>query len=487
MDIIGPLPRGKGGYKYALTLICMASRWPEVYPLKKPDTDHVAQALIDFISRNGIPMKLLTDQGTQFMAEALKKACKMLCITHIVTSPYRPQGNSMLERFHGTLKPILSKACDSRLDWVSFLPVALSAIRNIPCRSTGISPAELVFGRSPRSFLDILFEGWTNPTFSKVNVSEWVQRFQSTLEVLRDKALLADTMARKKRSASLNKHASNRSYEPGSLVLTRIPGTRASLSASWEGPFEVVSCLNKVNYDIKDPNSNRTKTVHLNNIRTYDTRTQSINKPIQPLIVRSACFVAEEDQTLTKIVNKPSYNLKQSCENFSQRQLNDMLHGNDDVFDIVPPFSIIRDETKNPVNKPPYQVPLHLRSFVNDEVEKLLSQNIMEPSHSHSWCSPIVPVKKPDGTVTLCVDYRALNSVTPLDRHHIPTLSTLLQDLGKSTVLSKRDLTSGFYQITVDPDSRDFTTFLAPRGKFRFVRMPFGLKNAPSHFQRAMD
>ena len=96
-----------------------------------------------------------------------------------------------------------------------------------------------------------------------------------------------------------------------------------------------------------------------------------------------------------------------------------MLHDNDDVFDTVPgdstvpPFSI-HDEAKNPVNKPPYQVPLYLRSVVNDELQKLLSQNIIKPSYSHSWCSPIVPVKKPDGTVRLCVDYRALNSVLSL-------------------------------------------------------------------------
>ena len=124
-------------------------------------------------------MKLLSDQGTQFMAEALMQ--NAVYYPYIVTNPYRLQGNGVLERFHGTLKSILSKACDSRLDWVSFLPVALYAIRNIPCRSTGISPAELVFGRSTRSFLDILFEGWTNPTFSKVNFSEWVQRLQFTL------------------------------------------------------------------------------------------------------------------------------------------------------------------------------------------------------------------------------------------------------------------------------------------------------------------
>jgi len=243
-------------------------------------------------------------------------------------------------------------------------------MRNIPCRSTGISSAELVFGRSPRSFLDILYEGWTNPTFSKVDVSDWVQRLQSTLETLRDKALLTDSIARKKRTDSLNKHASDRSYEPGSQVLTRILGARASLSASWEGPFEVVSCLNKVNYDIKDPNSYWTKTVHLN-MRTYDKHTESINKLVLPLIVRSACFVAEKDQSLTELPDKVP-NSVQSCEHLSQEQINDIVHDNKEVFDTVPgdatvhPFTIILDENQTPVNRPPYQVPLHLRSIVNN-------------------------------------------------------------------------------------------------------------------------
>ena len=71
--------------------------------------------------------------------------------------------------------------------------------------------------------------------------------------------------------------------------------------------------MNKVNYDIKDPNSNWAKTVHLNNMRTYDKRTESINKSVLPLIVRSACFVAEEDQSLTELPDQ-SPNSIQSCE-----------------------------------------------------------------------------------------------------------------------------------------------------------------------------
>ena len=77
--------------------------------------------------------------------------------------------------------------------------------------------------------------------------------------------------------------------------------------------------------------------------------------------------------------------------------------------------------------------------------------------------------------------------MTPLDRHVIPTLPQILDRVGHVAVLSKVDLTAGFHQIPVHHPSRDFTTFLSPKGKFRFTRMPFGLKNAPSHFQRNMQ
>ena len=91
---------------FALTTICMASRWPEVFPLAKPDASHVAQALVQSFSRNGIPSKLLSDQGTQFMSSTIKELCRICGISRIQTVPYRPQGNGVLERLHGTLKPL---------------------------------------------------------------------------------------------------------------------------------------------------------------------------------------------------------------------------------------------------------------------------------------------------------------------------------------------------------------------------------------------
>ena len=232
MDIIGPLPRAKGGYRFALTTICMASRWPDVFPLAKPDASHVAQALVQSFSRNGIPSKLLSDQGAQFMSSTIKELCRICGITQIHTVPYRPQGNGVLERLHGTLKPILAKAAADGLDWLTVLPLALSAVGFIPNGSTGFSPAELVYGRNPRSILDVLYEGWTNPDYSPIDTSKWIVALNDQLEVLRDSAALQNHLNKQKQNQKVNSKRKARSYKSNDKVFVRIPGTRAALQAS---------------------------------------------------------------------------------------------------------------------------------------------------------------------------------------------------------------------------------------------------------------
>ena len=224
LDVIGPLPSNKNGYRFALTAICMASRWPEVYPLRNIEAESVASALVEFIARNGIPAKILTDQGAQFISKIMSQTCQILGITHVTTVPYRPQGNGVLERFHGTLKPLLAKASSKGMDWVTFLPLALSAIRGIPCRSTGFSPAELVFGRNTCNFLDVVYEGWTNTSYSSIDVVTWVQQLNDTLEVLRDSATLNNLRAREKQNTCKPNSKSTRKYKPGDSIFTRIPG-----------------------------------------------------------------------------------------------------------------------------------------------------------------------------------------------------------------------------------------------------------------------
>ncbi len=110
--------------------------------------NEVAECFVDVISRTGIPLKVLSDRGSVFLSRVMSRVCEMLGIDQIVTSPYRPQSNGVVERMHGTLKPMLAKACERELDWSDFLPLALFAIRQVPNRDVGFSPHQLVYGRS---------------------------------------------------------------------------------------------------------------------------------------------------------------------------------------------------------------------------------------------------------------------------------------------------------------------------------------------------
>ena len=390
LDIIGPLPRSKHGFRFALTAICMASRWPEVYPLRNAEAESVANALIEFLSRNGIPSKILMDQGSQFMSNIMTQTCQMLGITHITTVPYRPQGNGVLERFHGTLKPLLAKTTADGTDWVTFLPLALSAIRSIPCHSTGFSPAELVFGKTPRNFLDIIFEGWSNPSYSSVDVVSWVHQLNDKLELLRDTATLTNQIARYKQNDHKAKSRSLRTYKPGDLVFTRIPGCRAVLQASWEGPFKIIKSIPPLNYEVGDLDNTWARITHINNLRSY----QPLPKP-SPNLVNVACLVAEEPPELAKALEKTPLLHNDTCIDFSQTQLNKLLEEYQDIFSTTPgeanvaPFTIKLQEDATASSRPPYQVPIHLRGEVNSELDKLLNNNIIEQSEATDWCAPL--------------------------------------------------------------------------------------------------
>ncbi len=120
------------------------------------------------------------------------------------------------------------------------------------------------------------------------------------------------------------------------------------------------------------------------------------------------------------------------------------------------------------------------------ELEELEESGIIERSSS-PWSSPLVPVRKPDGGVRLCVDYRKLNAITTREPYCMPTLEEMLERVGTGCVLSKVDLAKGFHQVAVDPEHKEKTCFTCPFGKFQYCRMPFGLTNAPAIFQRLMD
>ena len=114
------------------------------------------------------------------------------------------------------------------------------------------------------------------------------------------------------------------------------------------------------------------------------------------------------------------------------------------------------------------------------------ASGVIKPSES-PWTSPVVLVRKKDGTLRFCIDYRALNSVTKPDLFPLPRINDLLDQLGKCKCFTTLDLKSRYWQIKVHGDSQEKTAFITHQGLFKFRVMPFGVTNAPAVFQRLMQ
>ena len=161
MDIVGPLPRSSSGKKFILVICDYATRYPEAVALRSIDTNTVAEELVKFFARVGIPEEILTDQGTNITSQLLQELYRLLHIKPIRTTPYHPQADGLVERFNHTLKSILRKtACEEGKNWDELLPYLLFVYREVPQASTGFSPFELLYGCAVRGPLDVLKETW---------------------------------------------------------------------------------------------------------------------------------------------------------------------------------------------------------------------------------------------------------------------------------------------------------------------------------------
>ena len=116
----------------------------------------------------------------------------------------------------------------------------------------------------------------------------------------------------------------------------------------------------------------------------------------------------------------------------------------------------------------------------------MLDQNIIRSSTS-PWASPMVMVRKSDGSWCFCVDYRRLNSITHLDPYPLPRIDATLDSLAVCKDFTTLDLASGYWQVALEKADKEKTAFSTHQGHFEIIVMPFGLTNAPATFQRRME
>ena len=141
-----------------------------------------------------------------------------------------------------------------------------------------------------------------------------------------------------------------------------------------------------------------------------------------------------------------------------------------------------------PVKEAARRLPYALRQQLEVELDKLLKIKCIEPANS-PYASPLVLVRKPDGNLRVCVDYRSANKDTIPDRYLLPRVDELIDAIGarKAIYFTTLDLMRGYHQVKMAEESKEKTTFMCHHGLYQFCRMSFGLTNAPATFQRLMD
>lgn len=152
----------------------------------------------------------------------------------------------------------------------------------------------------------------------------------------------------------------------------------------------------------------------------------------------------------------------------------------------------IETSTNVPINKRQYRFPEATKKHINEEIEEMQRQGIIRPSKS-PWNAPVLCIPKKDldadgnKKYRIVVDFRALNIITKPFVYPIPLINEIFDDIGEAKYFSTLDLKSGFYQVPIHPRDAAKTAFSTPKGHFEFTRMPMGLRNSPSTFQKLMN
>jgi hypothetical protein len=497
VDIVGPInPPSDRGHRYILVLVDLATRYPEAIPLKKIDTETVAEALWEIWTRLGIAKEILSDNGSQFRAKTMEEISRFLMMKPTFTSPFHAMSNGTCERFNGVLKQMIRKLCQEQpKEWDRYIPAALFAYREVPHDSTGFSPFELLYGRHVRGPMSILHQVWTeedsDPELRTVtqHVADLRKRISETCALARDnlKAVAETHPAYTKRKGV------KREFKVDDQVLLLLPVKHNKLELAWKGPYKVVERLGPCNYRIQC--GNRYRVYHANLLRKFVQRPETISVVIHeevtddvkevdarkaqiPLVPLKAEESMDDIHISEKLDDKKKSGL-QKCTQKHERLFTDMP--GDTTLESFEAHQTV----PGPVRSKQYPLPHAVEGQVKEELQSLLNMDIIERCVSE-YSAPLVIVKKTDGSIRTCQDFRKLNDVLRFDAEPMPDPESIFAAVANAKYYSKFDLSKGYWQISVKPECRHMLAFSTAQGQFCWKRMPFGLKTAGAVFTRMM-
>ncbi|GBM52432.1 Retrovirus-related Pol polyprotein from transposon 412 [Araneus ventricosus] len=272
LDILGPFPVTTKGNRYVLVLMDYFTKLPEAIPIPDQEASTVAEELVrSWISCYGVPMILHSDQGTNFNSALFTELCKLLGILKTRTTALHPESDGMVERFNRTILNNLSLFVSrNQADWDTHLPLFLLAYRSAEHEVTGLTPAEMLFGRTLRLPCDILFG---RPSETPSSPIEYMKNLEARLESVHAFARERIKLASERMKTRYDSRATDHHFKEGDLVWMYNPKRRRGLSPklqqNWEGPYTVVKKLNDVVYRVQRSPRAKPKVIHINRLAPY--------------------------------------------------------------------------------------------------------------------------------------------------------------------------------------------------------------------------
>ena len=276
-----------------------------------------------------------------------------------------------------------------------------------------------------------------------------------------------------------------------------LPRSEYALLARWQGPFRVIRQVKETNYEIEL--GRRHVVLHINLLKLFHERpkTEEHDEESGPPSVKSA-LIADECQDEAESIpiiddseGTEEWQIGSQLDSRQRAELLELLEEFQDRFGKKPGRTdliehVIRSTDEIPCRPRIYRVPESLKNQVKKQIQEMLELDLIQESET-DFINPLVCVRKPDSSIRICVDLKAVNMKTIGDQFPASDMSTIIDKCAGAKFVSTMDLLMGFYQIPLSQDSQKYTAFPSDHDLYEFKVCPMGAKNSTKTFQRLVN